>query len=144
MSGLWTPEQREWLQALGHPALALAGVDEPVPLAGIAPVAGEAPESDAAQATPSMPDRPPRTPPAAPAPVTPDDVEPGRARTAVPGRMSDRLYRALLRATARRTPHEGEAVLESLAIDLDALRDEPARKRALWVRLRAVRKVGRR
>lgn len=103
MSAPWSAEQREWLQALGHPAMALAG-----------------------SAPAAMPDEPVR---AAPAPAS---------AVGAPSNI-DALFRALLRATGQRAA-EAEQVLRPLAIELAALRGNPAGKRALWPRLRRFRR----
>ena len=121
-SALWSRQQREWLQALGHPPLMLVGprdavgteppLAEPQPAAepvkkpatapGVAPVAREAP--------PPLPTR---------------DPENG-------------LQRALLRATGVPAAEAGK-LLQSLGVDWAALRGDPAAKRLLWSRLRRLR-----
>lgn len=98
MSGPWSSEQREWLQALGFDVLTLAG-------------------------TPSAGDARPATPPA-------DDE---RLRDA------PALVAALCRAAGGVEPH---AVI-GLVTNIDALRISPTAKRALWPRLRAMRKARR-
>lgn len=136
MSLPWTGQQREWLRVLGHSVLALTG-DEDGPdvdsRVDIGPVHEPPPTARVSASTP-----PPRaveevrsTPPA-PA-----------SGPAVSGPMGDRLYRALLRATAQRTSCEGEAMLQAMAFDLDALRAEPGHKRRLWQQLRAARMAAR-
>lgn len=62
------------------------------------------------------------------APVLP--MSEGQA-TAPSGSTDGRLWQALLRAA-------GAADLSGLAIDLEALRRDPSRKRALWPRLRSL------
>ncbi len=85
-----------------------------------------------------------------PRPMRPVVVEPAALETPatpapVPGRLdlSDPLHRALLRATSQRTPREGQALLDALAFDLAALREDSHAKRALWQGLRAARKASR-
>jgi len=51
--------------------------------------------------------------------------------TPMPVTTVDRLFQALARAA-------GGADLSALDVDLDALRRDPARKRVLWPRLRAL------
>ena len=111
MSGLWSAQQREWLQAMGHSVLSLAG-DEAELAPAVAPTAGRA-------STP----RPELAPAAAAA-------NPARPTADSP------LLRNLLRA-ARRAP--GDAAVLAL-FDAAALRGDPAAKRALWPRLRALRR----
>lgn len=103
MSALWTREQHEWLQAMGHTVWSLADAS---------------------------------------APAT-DDIAPAQAarealREPRPGAGSmgagDRLMQALLRVA-------GDAgALATLGIDAAALRGNAAAKRALWPRLRALRR----
>lgn len=98
MNGSWSPQQRQWLEALGHDVLVLAGAEAlPVATAG----------------------RPAPTPPRQPAPAAGESP----------------LLRALLRAAGRRNP----ADLAWLP-DPGALRGNAAAKRALWPRLRSLRK----
>ena len=116
---LWSAQQREWLQALGHPPLTLVGCDAPVDAASPrSGAAGEAsplpqPAGEAAQA--------PRMPPGAAQPVV------------------DALDRALLRATGLPAA-EAVLALQSLGVDPAALRGDPAAKRRLWSRLRQLRR----
>lgn len=108
MSGLWSAQQREWLQAMGHSVLSLAG-DQAEPAQAPAPAAGRAGAPELAPAAAANPARPPADSP---------------------------LLRNLLRA-ARRAP--GDAAVLAL-FDATALRGDPAAKRALWPRLRALRR----
>jgi hypothetical protein len=64
---------------------------------------------------------------------------PGPPRIAPSRVPDDALERALLRATGQRTRSEARAVLERLAVDVPALRGNPAAKRALWLKLRPLR-----
>lgn len=98
MNATWSPQQRQWLQALGHDVLVLAGAQAP-------PVAPAA--------------RPAATPPRQVPPVAGDSP----------------LLRALQRAAGRRD-------LADLAWlpDPGALRGNAAAKRALWPRLRSLRR----
>jgi hypothetical protein len=130
MSLPWTRQQREWLHALGHPVLALASAD-PVP--GVVLETG--------QDLPSRDPDPVASGQGAPSAST-QEPRPARERPASHG-LADRLYRALLRATGRRTAGEGTAVLQALGVDTETLRGDVAAKRALWARLRAERRRGR-
>ncbi|WP_157499199.1 MULTISPECIES: alanine acetyltransferase [unclassified Lysobacter] len=126
---LWSAQQREWLQALGHPALALASA---------------APEA----APPSRPDTPAaheraraelRAPAAERAPERPIE----RARPATPARGGDdALLRAVLRAAGRRADAAPDEAVLSL-YDAATLRGYPAAKRALWPLLRSLRRGSR-
>lgn len=100
MSGPWSAQQQEWLQALGHEVMVLA----PTP----------ATSTSVAAATTSGDEGPP----AAPWPDGP-------------------LLRALARAAGRR-PADDE--FARLLPDPAALRGDAAAKRALWPRLRALRR----
>jgi len=130
MSGLWDAQQREWLQAMGYSVLALAG-DESAAPAAEAPVRGE--HGEGVRSKPGergdsvRSDNAPR--------------ESARRAVAAPERRAadtgDALLRNLLRA-ARREP--GDADVQAL-FDPAGLR-APAAKRALWPRLRALRRAG--
>ena len=133
MSGLWTAQQREWLQAMGYRVWRL-GSDEPEPAAvAEAEIRAEAPAQRPARPLPSK-----RALPRADGP----SATPGPAPT--PTGAERRLYRALLRASGQRTTRAAEALLAQLDVDLPALRGDPAAKRALWPRLRALRKASER
>lgn len=165
---LWDPQQREWLQALGHPLWGLAGDDVEVDAA--APAA--APSTDTRETgavvldpntairSPGPPAARPR-PPAPPAPETmaADAVArrvPDRPRTDLATKMAaleaaragatrevdGPLREALLRATGQ-LPAVAARTLRELGVDPDALRGDPAAKRTLWRRLRPLRKTGR-
>ena len=99
MNAPWSPQQRQWLQALGHDVLVLAGDEAPPQVAETVAAAGR-----------------PAAAPAHPA-------------------AGSALQRALLRAAGRREPGE----LAWLP-DPATLRGNAAAKRALWPRLRALRK----
>lgn len=113
MSELWNAQQREWLQAMGHTVLALAG-DEPPPAAE---PAVRAPASRGAADAAAGSTRPP----------------PPRAREPADEPV---LLRNLLRAARRPS---GDAQVLAL-FDAPALRGNAAAKRALWPRLRALRR----
>lgn len=106
MSASWSPQQCEWLQALGHDVLMLAGADVP-------PVIDTA--VTVAAATVRTASAPPRAAP--------------------PAAADNGLLRALQRAAGRRDLG-GFAWLPDPA----ALRGNAAAKRALWPRLRTLRK----
>jgi len=101
----WSPQQREWLEALGHEVLVLAGAELPA-------------------------EEPPTWPAETPLPV----ARATRAPDVSPSGESPML-RALLRAAGRRDRGE----LPWLP-DPATLRGDAAAKRALWPRLRALRR----
>lgn len=83
-----------------------------------------------------------------PVAAQPERVEALEAPPPVPAAMAPRPAEAvhddpLARALARAARCEGPARLAGLQLDLAALRRDPGAKRALWPRLRALRKVGR-
>ena len=156
MNMLWSSEQQAWLKALGCRVLVLAG-DEPAAFGdetlGDAHVAAPVPASPAPReahrpvdvagrtpaAPPTQPDR------RSPATISDDGVPPrvaaqdettGAAASAPSRAPGDTLERALFRATGQRTRSEARAVLQRLDVEVQALRGDPAAKRALWLRLR--------
>lgn len=160
---LWSPAQQAWLQAMGYTVLhdsALAAELEAVAAATPAMAApielSVAPAAPAAPAAPSRraPDAPRTAPdggvdrPAArpPAPVMADAEVPAAVRPARAGnarqpsvRLPDRLQMALLRASGC-NPNDPatQALMDSWP--LDTLRGNAAAKRALWPKLRALRR----
>ncbi len=147
MSLPWTAEQREWLQALGHPVM--VPVDAPASMD--ATTSAAVPEDGQAARAVPPPERGPMLGIPKPRPMAPVLVDPAVPRAApaerapAPARLdlSDPLYRALLRATAQRTPREGQAMLVALDFELEVLREGAGAKRALWQGLRAARRGSR-
>lgn len=129
---LWSAQQREWLQALGHPALALAGAPEAAPPARQDPRAVSArtdvePRASASERRPERPAERATT-----------------ATTATPARSGDdALLRAVLRAAGRRPDAPPDEAVLNL-YDAATLRGYPAAKRALWPLLRSLRRGSRR
>jgi hypothetical protein len=101
----WDPQQREWLQALGHDVLMLASNEgsREIPLAG------------------------------------PSEPAAAHRGAVASGPSESPLMRAVLRAAGRREAGELAAWLPDTA----ALRGDAAAKRALWPRLRALRRNAR-
>jgi len=137
MSDAWTAEQREWLQAMGHTVWSLGSAD--------ALAAERQPDSQDHRgrddaATTSGPRGAMRE---AAALLAGDDraARGAPARPAAPVRApaGDRLMLALLRAAGG----ADEARVKEIAGDFAALRGNAAAKRALWPRLRALRKESR-
>lgn len=156
MSGLWSAEQQAWLAALGHRVLVLAGDETVTPLVE-ADVPGARAEARPQAPVREAPARPGSVVPPAPAAArSPSYAEAGAERRPAPPRVpldvggppspssrtpsprppDDALERALLRVTGQRTRSQARAVLERLGVDVEALRGNPAAKRALWRRLR--------
>ena len=128
-SPLWSAEQHGWLAALGHAVYVRGALPEAV---------GEAvPEPAAAtQRTPASPRRASTSPPSPPAFVR--ESAPSARRPAA--RLPDRLHIALIRAAGINPNAPGMAELIAQWPPSAALRGDPAAKRALWPRLRALRK----
>jgi hypothetical protein len=107
----WSAQQREWLLALGHDVLM------PVPAESVAePMRSEDRARIAGPDAPGMPK--PRAP-------------------AGPALSGSPLLRALARAAGR---SEQDAEFLGTLPDIATLRGNPAARRALWPRLRALRK----
>lgn len=186
----WSPLQREWLRALGHPVLVLAGNETGPSVAEV----GEPPAvQEAERRRPDMHGGPVETAqlrrdapadPAAPGPAErphPAPAAPGRevdretdgpaaprvpeSQAATPAAVrtdiatkaaalaaarrganeraaAEALREALVRATGL-GPGAGARRLRELGADPLALRSDPAAKRALWTRLRQIRKDAR-
>ncbi len=130
MSELWSAQQHGWLEALGHTVYA-QGELPPEPLTVPAPKAVSKP-STAAEARPVRAAHAPRP---APGPAT--RPEPHRP---LPSRLPDRLHFALIRAAGCNPNAPGVAEVIASWPTAERLRGDPAAKRALWPRLRALRR----
>ncbi|MDR0183610.1 alanine acetyltransferase [Lysobacter arvi] len=139
MSELWTAEQREWLEAMGHtvwsiaPADALAAERQPDGFHARGDDDAPAPSGPRnamreAAALLARDDRPSRPAPTRPA-ATPASLR----------GQGDRLLHAVLRAAGG----ADETRVMALVGDVAALRGNAAAKRALWPRLRALRRTSR-
>lgn len=133
MSGLWSAQQREWLQAMGHSVMSLAGSEPPAE----APVANAVSADAARSAEPPARAQPPTRERAQPESAASERAAP---RAAVPGDDTPALLRNLLRAARRAA---GDAQVLAL-FDASALRGNAAAKRALWPQLRKLRRTGQR
>jgi hypothetical protein len=140
---LWSDLQLSWLQALGHTVYLdrTAVVAAPSSVADVAPVhevETHRPVRPAAPATTPAPVR--RSAPAAPPPeaVREERVAAPMARRARVG-LPDRLQIALLRASGC-NPNDPETQRLMASWPLEALRADPAAKRALWPQLRGLRR----
>lgn len=124
---LWSAQQQVWLSALGH-TLYLQGALPEMPLEAAAPApppTSPAPASRAAAPTASAASTAVRQPAA-----------PRRGGS----RLPDRLHFALIRASGCNPNAPGAAELFASWPPSSQLRGNPAAKRALWPRLRALRK----
>ena len=109
----WNPEQQRLLQALGHDLMVhRVGAD----FVGAASAAMPFAERIAAEAAPTK--------------AVPTRAAPTRA---APTLMGNKLVEAIRRAA-------GGSDVSALIDDIGRLRNEPALKRALWPRLRALRR----
>ncbi|MBU8975618.1 hypothetical protein JI752_005640 [Lysobacter sp. MMG2] len=120
MSELWTAEQREWLHAMGHAVWSVAS-----PEARAAESRPEEPLADSPRGGGAMREA---------AALLAREERP--ASRSAP-RTADRLMQALMRAAAG----VDEATLARMVGDVSALRGNAAAKRALWPRLRALRRT---
>ena len=137
---LWSRQQHAWLAALGHTvwvpgALPEAAVHVPAPVR-------EDMREAVSRPVPPSPPRPQRQAPRA----TPEPSTVAAATSAPPrprstgSRLPDRLHIALIRASGcnPNTPEAAEIMASWPATS--ELRGNPAAKRALWPRLRALRR----
>lgn len=135
VSPLWTAEQQGWLTALGHAVYVRGTLPETAVEVAPTPVV----TAERAPASPQR-TRPASSPASSPAPA------PAPAREAAPttrrpaARLPDRLHIALIRAAAINPNAPGMAELIAQWPASSELRGNPAAKRALWPRLRALRK----
>ncbi|UTA54165.1 alanine acetyltransferase [Lysobacter soli] len=130
MSEPWTAEQREWLQAMGHTVWSIAPAE--------ALAAERQPESNEDRGRDdAAPSSGPRGAMREAAALLARDERPARAAPARP--HGDRLLHSLLRAAGG----ADEASVMQLAGDIAALRGNAPAKRALWPRLRALRRTSR-
>ncbi|MFT4247788.1 MAG: hypothetical protein QM581_07085 [Pseudomonas sp.] len=129
---LWSDLQLSWLQALGHTVY----LDRAAVVTAAAPVVDAAPVRE--MAVPTTPAR--RSAPVVP-PDVPSEAEPVQRPAMRRGRagLPDRLQIALLRACGCHPDHpETQRLMASWP--LEALRADPAAKRALWPQLRLLRR----
>ncbi|WP_222565708.1 hypothetical protein [Novilysobacter antarcticus] len=156
---LWTVQQHEWLQALGHPVLLLVGDPAleapPAPPPAAPAVAGAARSVRPVQVARPSPSIKPISAPDAPAPGTVAgarrtdaaakkaalEAARGARRSARPSLLpsDDPLLLAILRASDMEAT-VFEVAAQAWRIDLARLRAEPAAKRALWQQMRKTRR----
>ena len=119
MSTPWSAEQTQWLQAMGHQVWTLAAADTPAAEATTTIHEAEA------LLRPMTPERTQR----------PRQTHAARAPAQAP---QDRLLQAVLRAANRAI---GDVAVSALLPDPSTLRGNAAAKRALWPRLRRLRRA---
>ena len=134
---LWSAEQHGWLAALGYSVYMQGALPEAV--AETAPRIGMAVERAPAPASSQRP-RPAPAPMPAVTP-TPEVLPP--VRRPAP-RLPDSLHIALIRAAGINPNAPGMAEIIAQWPASSELRGNPAAKRALWPRLRALRKQDKR
>lgn len=132
MSELWSAQQHEWLAALGH-TLYVQGTVE-------APAAASMAEPVALRREPAPPVQAParRAPRPESAEIRVRVAEPAPHRAA--SRLPDKLHFALIRASGCNPNAEEAAAIIAQWPPSHELRGNPAAKRALWPRLRALRR----
>lgn len=139
--GLFSATQVEYLAAMGYSVLALQSQeDAPVEAAApevIVPAAAVTTVTNVTFVTPPAAAKPPTSAPVAVS--QPAEVVEARAAAVRATASSSPLERALLSATGQTRRADARAVLDQLNVDIEALRNDPAAKRALWRRLRAIR-----
>ncbi|HVK51637.1 MAG TPA: alanine acetyltransferase [Pseudoxanthomonas sp.] len=135
----WSAEQQEWLAALGYTVYASGSLpataeQEPASALVQAPdssITASAAPAPRPRAAPHMDDD---APPAMPA------ARPAARPRAAGARLPDRLHFALIRASGCNPNAEGAAEIFAQWPASSELRGNPAAKRALWPRLRALRR----
>lgn len=145
----WSPPQLAWLQAMGH-VVYLDAQAVPLPAAALSAVTADAPRAGSPR-PPARAPLPPRRAASAPSVSPAVPSRPAAVATAAmaaprrssPPALPDRLYLALLRASAR-APEDAEVAAVLREFPLADLRADPAAKRALWPRLRALRRAAER
>lgn len=135
----WSAEQQEWLSALGYTVFAsgtlVMEAEAEAPAVEVAPtrVASEAPAHVARARAPQMDNDDAK-------PATASAPRPAPTRPRAGARLPDRLHFALIRASGLNPNAEGSAEIFAQWPSSAELRGNPAAKRALWPRLRALRK----
>ncbi|HZF97811.1 MAG TPA: alanine acetyltransferase [Pseudoxanthomonas sp.] len=125
MSELWSAQQCGWLEALGHSVYVQGELPQEQPASIVRTVSTEAVRP--ARAAPGLRQAPePAMQPKAQAPSRP--------------RLPDRLHFALIRAAGCNPDAPGVAEVIAAWPTAEQLRGNPAAKRALWPRLRALRR----
>ena len=140
----WSPQQRRWLQALGYAVYRLGGGDQ-----ALLTEAREAPpvheeehgrppwRPEPAEPRPAAPAR--RAPAAPPPAAMETGPAPRGPATRRPPPVPDRLQLALLRASGLDPADPAtRALMETWPVE--ALRGDPAAKRAFWPQFRALRR----
>ena len=126
MSALWSGQQHHWLQALGHHVYVQGALaPEPVAAVGVARPAARTSVRSARSQSPAAP---------APRPVRGSGPRPSG------NRVPDKLHIALIRASGCNPNAPGSEQLMAAWPSPAQLRGNAAAKRALWPRLRSLRR----
>lgn len=139
LSGLWSAQQQQWLGALGHVVYvqgALAPAQDPPAVIATGP----RPSREAPSASVQVPAAARPRPPVAPAAVDTAPVTTASVARRPASRIPDKLHFALIRAAACNPNAPGAAGIIAQWPPTSELRGNPAAKRALWPRLRALRR----
>lgn len=132
MSELWSSQQHEWLAALGHTLYVPGSAEAPVTVAAPTIEKPAVTRTQAPAATAAAPRRRPEVD------DTPTRIVEAPRRAG--SRLPDKLHFALIRASGCNPNAEGAAELMAAWPSTSELRGNPAAKRALWPRLRALRR----
>lgn len=135
MNALWSAEQRQWLGALGHVVYVQGAVGEVAEESTAVVPAVTRLQSDMPQARPQRPQ-------VAPAAVDTAPVVAAAPMRRPASRVPDKLHFALIRAAACNPNAPGAAEMMAQWPSTSELRGNPAAKRALWPRLRGLRRPG--
>jgi hypothetical protein len=130
MSQLWTAQQQQWLQAMGHQVWTLGGAQSVEAAADTVAAIEHAPAQ--APRDRSLRDQSLRE-----AAALLKGEGASQARNAARAPAPDRLMAAVFRAAGR---NGGDDAVAVLVPDIAALRGNAAAKRALWPNLRALRR----
>ena len=131
MNALWSPQQHQWLKALGH-TVYVQGV---VPIEAAGTSEADAPRNESVPVTPAAAPR--RRP--EPVDSTPVRSAPTPVRRPA-SRLPDKLHFALIRASGCNPGAVDTAQVIAQWPASSELRGNPAAKRALWPQLRALRR----
>ena len=135
---VWSDLQLSWLQAMGHIVYLDRTAVVDVPVAEVVAVGRASAVEPSRPSRPTAPMTPRRAAPRAPAATATDQAAVSPVRRARAG-LPDRLQIALLRASGC-NPSDPQTQKLMASWPLDALRADPAAKRALWPQLRALRR----
>ncbi|MGS1080422.1 alanine acetyltransferase [Pseudoxanthomonas beigongshangi] len=146
----WSPEQQGWLAALGYTVWVTGAsapaepelAESPLGAAERAPAPDTMPRAEHPKPSASREPAATRVAPTLDAESSPSPERPRAAppRSRPGSRLPDRLHFALIRASGCNPNAEGAAEIFAQWPASSELRGNPAAKRALWPRLRALRR----